>query len=322
MEIGNVKLDNPVILAPMAGVTDLPYRQLVKEMGCALVCMEMVSAKGLVYGSRRTKEMLTINPQERPVSLQLFGRDPEIMAEAVKIVEEYQPDIIDLNLGCPARKIVKNGAGSALMKEPQRVAEIISALVETASRPVTVKMRKGWDEDSVNAVEIALIAQKQGAQAVAVHGRTREEFYKGEADWSIIKEVSQELSIPVIGNGDIFKPQDAKQMLMETGCNGIMIGRGAQGNPWLFKRVIHYLVEDELLAAPTAQEKLKMLIKHLRSIVKYKGEDVGVRQMRKHIAWYVKGLPNCTEVKRQANNAQSQKEMERILFEYAEKLKK
>ena len=320
MEIGNIQLENPVILAPMAGVTDLPYRKIVKEMGCGLVCTEMVSAKGLVYGTPRTEELLTISQDERPVSLQIFGTEPEIMAESLSVIEDYSPDIIDVNLGCPTRKIVKNGAGSALMKKPKLVAEIVEALVKETTTPVTVKMRTGWDEESINAVEIGKVAEEAGAAMVAVHGRTREQFYSGEADWQIISQVKEAVRIPVVGNGDIFTPEDAEEMLNQTGCDGIMIGRGAQGNPWIFKRTVHYLETGELLPPPVPSEKVEMAIRHLEELVDYKGEYTGVREMRKHIAWYVKGLHGCTEIKRKVNQIETVSGMKKILGDYIEKL--
>lgn len=320
MEIGEVKLDNPVILAPMAGVTDLPFRRIVKDFGCGLVCTEMVSAKGLVYNSPRTEELLTISDQERPVSLQIFGTEPHIMAEAVERIEEYSPDIIDVNLGCPTPKIVKGGAGSALMQEPDLVGRIVDALVGVTEIPITVKMRKGWDEDHVNAVEIAQIAEESGAQAVAVHGRTREQFYKGEADWGIIKKVKKAVEVPLIGNGDIFSPQDAEEMIKTTDCDGVMIARGAQGNPWIFKRTLHYLNTGELLPPPTPQERIEMVVRHLEDLVEYKGEYVAVREMRRHTVQYIKGLYNCTEVKQKVNQAETEEELKEILHNYKREL--
>nr|WP_083900122.1 tRNA dihydrouridine synthase DusB [Orenia marismortui] len=319
--IGDLELDNPVILAPMAGVTDLPYRKIVKKMGCGLVCTEMVSANGLIHNNRRTEEMLEIDTEERPVSLQIFGNDPEVMAKAAKIVESVsQPEIIDLNVGCPTPKIVKNGYGSALMKEPRLLAQIVKSMVEAVNTPVTIKIRTGWDQDNINAVEIAKIAENNGAQAIAVHGRTRSQFYSGKADWSIIADVKRSVSIPVIGNGDIFSPEDAIKMIDETGCDGIMIGRGAQGNPWIFKRTAHYLKTGELLPLPKSSEKIDIAIEHLDNLVDYKGEYVAVREMRKHTSWYIKGLRNCTVIKDMLNQTKNAFKMKDILLEYRAQL--
>ncbi|WP_018249537.1 tRNA dihydrouridine synthase DusB [Orenia marismortui] len=321
MLIGDLELDNPVILAPMAGVTDLPYRKIVKKMGCGLVCTEMVSANGLIHNNRRTEEMLEIDTEERPVSLQIFGNDPEVMAKAAKIVESVsQPEIIDLNVGCPTPKIVKNGYGSALMKEPRLLAQIVKSMVEAVNTPVTIKIRTGWDQDNINAVEIAKIAENNGAQAIAVHGRTRSQFYSGKADWSIIADVKRSVSIPVIGNGDIFSPEDAIKMIDETGCDGIMIGRGAQGNPWIFKRTAHYLKTGELLPLPKSSEKIDIAIEHLDNLVDYKGEYVAVREMRKHTSWYIKGLRNCTVIKDMLNQTKNAFKMKDILLEYRAQL--
>ena len=257
MKIGKLELENNVFLAPMAGVTDLPFRILCKEMGCGLVYSEMVSAKGILYDNKNTTELLEIDSKERPVAVQLFGSDPEILGAMAKKIEQYPIDIIDVNMGCPAPKIVKNGEGSCLMKTPELVGRIVKSLVESQSKPVTIKFRKGFDDDHVNAVEIAKIAEANGASAVAVHGRTREQYYSGKADWDIIKQVKEAVNIPVIGNGDVFTPQDAKNLLEHTGCDAIMVGRGAQGNPWIFKRILHYLQTGELLPEPTAEERVE-----------------------------------------------------------------
>jgi len=271
----------------------------------------------LVHENQRTEKLLEVAKEERPVSLQVFGNDPEVMAQATKIVEqESNPEIIDLNVGCPTPKIVKNGYGSALMKEPELLGQVVKAMVEAVNTPVTVKIRTGWDINSINAVEVAQIAEDNGAQAVAVHGRTRSQFYSGKANWSIIAQVKDALSIPVIGNGDIFIPEDALRMIEETKCDGVMIGRGAQGNPWIFKRTSHYLKTGELLAPPTPAEKVETAIEHLENLVDYKGEYVAVREMRKHASWYIKGLANCTTVKDRLNQSESVKEMKEILKEY------
>ncbi|GAB6099805.1 tRNA dihydrouridine synthase DusB [Halanaerocella petrolearia] len=318
MKIGTVEVDPPVILAPMAGVTDLPYRQVVSELGgCGLVCTEMVSAKGLVHGNQRTKKLLQIEEKERPVSLQLFGNQPETLAQAAKIVMEVsQPDIIDLNVGCPTPKITKNGYGSALMKEPKLLGQIVKAMDNVVDIPVTIKIRTGWDEDSINACQIAEIAEENGAAAIGVHGRTREQFYQGQADWEVIKQVKNSVSIPVIGNGDIFGPKDAKQMIDETDCDSVMIARGAQGNPWIFKRTAHYLKTGEVLPSPNSKEKIDKAIFHLEELVEYKGEYVGIREMRKHASWYLKGLRNCSHVKDRINQTESLEKMKDVLIEY------
>lgn len=319
MKIGNVELDNPVFLAPMAGVTDLPFRLLCKEMGCGLVYSEMVSAKGILYDNKNTTELLQVAAEERPAAIQLFGSDPEILGAMGKKIESYPIDIIDVNMGCPAPKIVKNGEGSALTRTPELVGKIVKALVESQSKPVTIKFRKGFDDAHVNAVEIAQIAEENGAAAVAVHGRTREQYYSGKADWEIIRHVKQAVHIPVIGNGDVFTPQDAKELMEFTGCDAIMIGRGAQGNPWIFKRTIHYLQTGELLPEPTAEERVEKALRHAQMLMEYKGEYIGIREMRKHMAWYMKGLPGAAELRGKLNVTENMADMEALLRGYLEK---
>jgi len=317
MRVGKIELVNPIILAPMAGVTDLPFRLLAKEMGCGLVYSEMVSDKGLIYENKHTKKLLAIDEQERPVALQIFGSDPDSMAKAAHIVAAAGADIIDINMGCPTLKIVKNGEGSALMRNPSLAYRIMAAVVKSAgSVPVTIKFRKGWDEQSVNAVEFARLAEQAGAAAVSVHGRTREQFYSGQADWSIIRQVKQAVAIPVIGNGDIRTPQDAKRILNETGCDGIMIGRGAQGNPWIFRQVTHYLSTGQILPQPTLSERIEMLLRQLAMLVRHKGEYIGIREMRSHAAWYTKGLPSSAELRLKFNQAMSKEDFIRIMEEY------
>ena len=315
MKIGNVELKNNIFLAPMAGVTDLPFRILCKEMGCGLVYSEMVSAKGILYGSKNTEKLLEVDESERPVAVQLFGNDPEILGAMAKKIEPYNIDIIDVNMGCPAPKIVKNGEGSAVTLNPERVGQIVHSLVTSQKKPVTIKFRKGFDDDHINAVEIAKIAEANGASAVAVHGRTREQFYSGKADWDIIKEVKNAVSIPVIGNGDIVTPEDAKRMFDYTGCDAIMIGRGAQGNPWIFKRIIHYMETGEILPEPTAKERVEKALRHAKMLIEYKGEYIGVREMRKHLSWYIKGCSGASELRGLINTAESYEEMEKLLYE-------
>ena len=316
MKIGNVNLANPYILAPMAGVTDLPFRLLCKEQGAGLLYMEMISAKALQYKNKNTKALLAIHPEEYPVSLQLFGSDPKIMSEMAKMIEELPFQILDINMGCPVPKVVRNGEGSALMKNPKLVHEIVSAVSKAIEKPVTVKIRKGFDDDHINAVEIAKIIEDAGGAAVAVHGRTREQYYSGKADWDIIRQVKEAVSIPVIGNGDVVDAASAEALVEQTGCDGIMIGRGAEGNPWIFKQILHYRETGETLAKPTQHEVKEMMLRHARMQVEYKGGAIGIREMRKHVAWYTAGFPHSAKLRAAINQVESLQELEQMLNEW------
>ena len=301
MNIGNVSLDNRVFLSPMAGVTDLPFRTICKEKGCGMLYTEMINAKALCYNDENTKKMTKIEDEEHPIAIQIFGSEPEYMGRAAEILNSHPNEILDINMGCPAPKVIKNGDGSALMKNPKLAEEVMRAVVENSTKPVTLKIRKGWDDNSVNAVEIAKIAEQAGISAVAIHGRTREQYYSGKADWDIIKEIKDSISIPVIGNGDVFEIEDAINMLEKTNCDAIMIGRGAQGNPWIFNRINHYMQTGEILAKPTAEEKISTAIEHMKLAVAEHGEYVAVREMRKHIGWYIKGLKNSARFRDEIN---------------------
>lgn len=313
LTIGNVTLKNNIILAPMAGVTDLPFRLLCSEQGAGLAGMEMVSAKAILYGNKNTEGLLAIHPEEGPVSLQLFGSDPKIVSEMAKRMEERPFAVLDINMGCPVPKIVNNGEGSALMREPKLAGEIIAATVKAIDKPVTVKIRKGFDADHVNAVELAKIAEDAGAAAVAVHGRTREQFYSGEADWEIIARVKEAVSIPVIGNGDVTDGETAAGLLRKTGCDGVMIGRAARGNPWLFGQIAAYLEDGRKLPAPTTEEKKKMILRHAALQLEIKGEYTGVREMRKHLSWYTAGMPNSARLRQRVNLAERFEEIESLV---------
>ena len=314
LKIGSVTLPNNLILAPMAGVTDLPFRLLCKEQGAGLLCMEMVSAKAILYKNRNTESLLEIDPRENPVSLQLFGSDPEIISTIAHQIEERPFDILDLNMGCPVPKIVNNGEGSALMKNPKLAGEIIRRTVRAIDKPVTVKIRKGFDDEHINAVEMAKIAEDAGAAAVAVHGRTREQFYSGKADWDIIRQVKEAVSIPVIGNGDLLTAEDVIAMEEQTGCDGFMIARGAQGNPWIFRQILHYFETGEHLAKPTLEEVTQMILRHARMMLEFKGEYIGIREIRKHAAWYTAGYLNSARLRVAINNVESFEALEELLM--------
>lgn len=314
LKIGNVTLPNNLILAPMAGVTDLPFRLLCKEQGAGLLCMEMVSAKAIMYKNRNTQSLLEIDPRENPVSLQLFGSDPDIISNIAHEIEERPFDLLDINMGCPVPKIVNNGEGSALMKNPKLAGEIIRKTVKAINKPVTVKIRKGFDDDHVNAVEMAKIAEDAGAAAVAVHGRTREQFYSGKADWDIICQVKEAVSIPVIGNGDLLTAEDVIAMEKQTGCDGFMIARGAQGNPWIFKQILHYFETGKHLPKPSIEEVTQMILRHARMMLEFKGEYIGIREIRKHAAWYTAGYPNSARLRVAINNVESFEALEELLL--------
>lgn len=309
LTIGNVELKNNVILAPMAGVTDLPFRVLCKEQGAGLLCMEMVSAKAIYYGSKNTEELMKISPAEMPVSLQLFGSDADIMADMAKKIEEKPFDVLDINMGCPVPKVVNNGEGSALMKNPKLAEEIITKMVKAVKKPVTVKIRKGFDEAHLNAVEMAKIAEASGAAAVAVHGRTREQYYAGNADWDCIRAVKEAVKIPVIGNGDVTDALSAERLLKETGCDGVMVGRAAQGNPFIFREITEYLETGVIPPKPTPAEVRATIERHARMQMEEKGEYTGVREMRKHLSWYTVGYPNSAKYRQMINSMETMEEL-------------
>ena len=316
LKIGNVTLENNIVLAPMAGVTDLPFRLLCKEMGAGLICMEMVSAKAIFYNNKNTYDLLEIHEKECPVSLQFFGSDPKIMGEMAKKIEERPFAILDINMGCPVPKVVNNHEGSALMKDPALAEEIVRSVVKAIDKPVTVKIRKGFDEEHINAVEMAKRMEDAGASAIAVHGRTREQYYSGKADWEIIAKVKEAVTIPVIGNGDIFSAEDGKRMLTETGCDGIMVGRGARGNPWIFRELNAYLETGEKIERPTGKEIKSMIERHAKLQLEYKGEYTAVREMRKHISWYTGGLPHSAALRAAVNNAENFVALQELLDEW------
>ena len=313
-KIGNVRIENPFVLAPMAGVTDMPFRTLCKEQGAGLICMEMISAKAISFHNKNTIALMKIDPCEHPVSMQLFGSEPELMAEVAKFIEDKDFDILDINMGCPVPKVVNNGEGSALLKNPELIVQIIKSVSSAIQKPVTVKVRIGFENAPVDIVEIARRAEDAGAAAIAVHGRTRQQYYSGTADWDIIRQVKEAVSIPVIGNGDVDSPLKAEALLKQTGCDGVMIGRAVRGNPWIFREMNHYFQTGELLPRPSSEEIREMILRHARAQIALKGEFTGIREMRKHVAWYTAGMRHSAGLRRASNTIESYEALQELLM--------
>lgn len=312
-KIGSVEIENPFVLAPMAGVTDLPFRGLCKEQGAGLICTEMVSAKAISFHNKNTKALMEINPKEHPVSLQLFGNEPELMAEVARSIEEQPFDILDINMGCPVPKVVNNGEGSALLKDPALIGKIVREISHAIKKPVTAKIRIGFEGYDVDPVEIAKIIEDAGGAAVAVHGRTRQQYYAGEANWEVIGRIKDAVSIPVIGNGDVDSPLKAEKMMKDTGCDSIMIGRAVRGNPWIFREMNHYFETGGLLEKPDPKEIREMILRHARWQIELKGEFTGIREMRKHVAWYTSGMRHSAGLRRESNTIENYESLERLL---------
>lgn len=312
-KIGDVEIDNPFVLAPMAGVTDLPFRKLCKEQGAGLICMEMVSAKAISFHNKNTEALMEIDKCENPVSMQLFGSEPELMARVAAEIEERPFDILDINMGCPVPKVVNNGEGSALLKNPELIVKIVKSVSSAIKKPLTVKVRIGFENEPVDIVEIAKRVEDAGAAAIAVHGRTRQQYYSGTADWDTIRRVKEAVTIPVIGNGDVDSPEKAEALIKETGCDGVMIGRAVRGNPWLFRELNHYFETGEKLPRPSVEEVREMILRHARMQIDLKGEFTGIREMRKHVAWYTAGMRHSAALRRETNLVSSYEELEKLL---------
>ena len=317
MRIGNVEIKNRIVFAPMAGVSNISFRTIIKEMGAGLIYSEMVSSMGIVYGSSKTIDLINFNEDERPISIQIFGNDVASFVKAARYIEEnYHPDIIDINMGCPVPKIVNNHEGSYLLTQPKLVEQILTKMVKAIKKPVTIKVRKGFKDGEIQAPEIARIAESCGVSAIAVHGRTREQYYSGKADWDVIKEVKEAVKIPVIGNGDIFSAKDAKAMKEYTGCDGLMVGRAARGNPWIFKEILHFFETGEELPRPSLEEVVAMMLRHGQMMIDFKGEYIGVREMRKHVAWYTFGFPGAAKLREKVNHTETYEDLEELLQTY------